>query len=709
MRTNIKFDDLLKSHPDFNQKGYENLVHLLTEQELGDIGTYVCERAKIDEKSMSEWAEVARKGFDMMDLFAPPSYQPWDGAANVKYPLVVQASHTWTSQILEHMHSSPQPFKAVKRLLPESMQAQMNQQVNMTENTAEGGGVNTQVAPQGKLDPFVSRALRVTYALNYMLLLDPQATWLDMWQRTYPFLSVAGTAFHKVYYDVATQRPEIQRVDALVHNESCSLAKAPAITHEYSVSYEDIVSKVLQEIYVPDKEIKDMMENPSIVTSPYNMQHMDDVNNPYDKAFVVYESIIQLDLDGDGYPEPYLAVVNKETRHVYQLIFLADLEKSIIKDGKPVKLVPESYYVDMHFMRDPKGGLLSHGFGLLLGSINEYLNNTANLIQNTASLATAGGGITGMRSGRGLQGRKRIKLNELNYVNAFSSDNDVGKAVKMFDTKEPSPVLLQMFDKMLAAGEKLGMVTDLLTGDTTMGHVTSDNLLAMLDQSLKPLKAIHQRIYSALNKEVAIMCRLIRRHMPNAVYANILGVDENMVDVFYDFNMSDMGVTINADPNTASNAEKQAKLSILRNLAQDPHVNNKKIIYEAMQALGYTSAEIGQLGPGQETFLVDPPPPPPSVEEIKAKDAKDIADKQLQLETLREQHKHEIAMKEHQVSTAQLNANISRVATQNAKDLAQAAKSLSDADKKQQLEVVTGNADEYVRTAETLNQGDTNV
>ena len=86
------------------------------------------------------------------------------------------------------------------------------------------------------------------------------------------------------------------------------------------------------------------------------------------------------DLDEDGYAEPYIVTVHKESRQIVRIVARYD-QDGIHFSGrthKVVKIEPIHYYTKYDFLPNPDGGIYGVGFGQLLRPINEAVNTTLN-------------------------------------------------------------------------------------------------------------------------------------------------------------------------------------------------------------------------------------------------------------------------------------------------------------------------------------------
>ena len=121
-----------------------------------------------------------------------------------------------------------------------------------------------------------------------------------------------------------------------------------------------------------------------------------------------------MDLDGDGYTEPYIVTVEENTRSVLRIVprFGRDTIE-MDEDEQVVAIEPDIYYTKYSFIPNPDGGFYDIGFGRLLGPINESANTIINQLVDAGSLSNLQAGFIG----KGL----KIKMGESKFQPGFIS------------------------------------------------------------------------------------------------------------------------------------------------------------------------------------------------------------------------------------------------------------------------------------------------
>ena len=88
-----------------------NLAEVLTDDDLEAIGRDVCEKYEIDEQSRRRWKIKMEDATKLaLQLVEPKSY-PWQGAANIKFPLLTIASMQFAARAYPALVKAPDLVK----------------------------------------------------------------------------------------------------------------------------------------------------------------------------------------------------------------------------------------------------------------------------------------------------------------------------------------------------------------------------------------------------------------------------------------------------------------------------------------------------------------------------------------------------------------------------------------------------------------------
>jgi chaperonin GroES len=133
-----------------------------------------------------------------------------------------------------------------------------------------------------------------------------------------------------------------------VNNKVRSLDEAPRVTHEIFMYPQDIEERkrigTFLEIDLPDAP----SERATTGRRDCDAPHM------------FLEQHRYLDLDEDGYKEPYIVTVHKDSCKVVRIVANFDMNK-VKDDGKRITRIPkEQYFVKYSFIPTPEGRVLRY-------------------------------------------------------------------------------------------------------------------------------------------------------------------------------------------------------------------------------------------------------------------------------------------------------------------------------------------------------------
>src|SRR3990167_10899566 len=302
-------------------------------------------------------------------------------------------------------------------------------------------------------------------------------------------LPIVGCVFRKVYRDEEENRNRAEMVPAIhlvVNQKTKGLKKCPRISHEIFYYPDEIQEKQLNETW-RDVELG------------LPAEAADDKDAPH--WFIEQHRLI--DLDDDGYREPYIVTVHRDTCKVVRIVANYEFEE-IKHNGKRITKIPkDQYFVKYSFLPDPKGGFYDVGFGKLLESLSETIDTMINQMIDAGHLQIAGGGFIG--SGVRLK-KGEIRLSPGKYVNVEAPGSVLKDAIVNMEHPGPSAVHMSLLELMLSAATDITAVKDILTGDTgDKGVQTATTTPAMIEQGLKVFTAIYKRVDRALKQEVKLL------------------------------------------------------------------------------------------------------------------------------------------------------------------------------------------------------------
>lgn len=543
----------------------ENLAAELPDGRLAEIASDVISDFRMDEESMSEWLEKMERGLDLAKLVKNTKSYPFEKASNIKYPLVTSAALQFNARAYPAIVP---PDRVVK---------------------AKVWGAD----PAGDK---AARAERVSEHMSYQL-----AARIEEWEgetdKLLVQLPIVGTMVRKWWYDPTEGRARCRLIDAdkfIVNDKVKNLTEAPRMSEKLPLYPNEIESRIRVGMFTRFEYDEDS----------------EDSQAPED--FI--EQHCRLDLDEDGYAEPYIVTVHLRTETVVRII--ADFRPEDVKfeteevlqpamipapNGMMVQTVQPveipvgiiavkrgSYFADFHFMPSMDGGFHGTGLGLLLGDISDAINSTINMLMDAGHYGTLGGGFIGANDFRVKGGAMRLRPGEWKQV-GYSGD-DIRKSMVPMQAVQPDATMFQMLGMLIDAGREIASVKDVMTGDTGGMNMQPTTLMALIDQGMQVFTAAYKRIFRGLKCEYKLLARINSETVSPEEY-NAFHDGQEMFDPSQDYSAADMDIQPVADPRSVTKMQQAAKAQTLMGWASEGLVDRGAALNRASEALDIEDVE----------------------------------------------------------------------------------------------------------------------
>lgn len=555
-----------------------NIAEELDDDELSKIGQRVVFEYEIDYNSLGDWREKIERAEKIANQIAEAKQYPWPKASNILYPLITTASIQFAARAYPAIVNGRSIVKGTVLGEDDGVAVVVDGQPQIDPMTGQPAWIVPPGAKQARAD-------RIGEHMSSQLL-DEQIEWEPETDKLLHVLPIMGTAFRKVYFDPDKGRNAAIYVSAarfVVNYKARSLERAPRATEEISFYPLEIEEKVRAGIFL------DIEYGASPGTE-----------NDDDAPVEFLEQHRWLDLDEDGYPEPYIVTVAKHLSKVVRIVARYDLDgiHYNYSKGRIQKIDPVHYYEPYQFLPnfEFEGSIYGTGFGTLLLPLNESINTTLNMLIDAGHLANTQGGFVG----KGLSmnaGSMRFQPGEYKVVNA--SGMSIRDNIVQLQFPGPSPVLFQLLGMLVEAGKEIASVKDVLTGETQAANTPATVVLAQIEQGLKVFTSIYKRIYRSLKGELNKLYRLNRLYLNDQTSYKIGNDWKQISRADYD---KGSGVEPVADPSMVSDMQKLGKAGFLMQFAADPTMDGKEIKTRMLKAAGIDNVEA--------LFLANPPPNP---------------------------------------------------------------------------------------------------
>ena len=557
----------------------DNIANELSDIKLNEIAGEVETGYSVDKESRSGWEARQDEYMKLALQVMETKNTPWANAANVKYPLLTTATMQFGARSYPGLVGS----------------------ANVAKGRVNG------FDPDGEK---AKSAQRIGLHMSYQLL-EEMEEWEDDMDRLCVSIPIVGCMFKKSYFSPGKNRNVSELIyprHLVVNYWTKNLADAPRLTHEIHLQDNDITERINAGLFL-DQDYEKELPDEEIVSDQVHGTHQPQQDETTPGLFL--EQHLWLDLDDDGYKEPYIVTVGGGK--VARIVAGFDLDSVKVKGDKVIRVERIDYFTKYGFVPNPDGSFYDIGFGLLLGPINETINTTINQLLDSGTMSTRAAGFLG-RGARLKGGEQSFKPFEWKQV--LSTGDDLRKAIVPLPVREPSNVLFQLLSLMIESGKELSNTVPMLLGQNPGQNQPATTSMAVIDQGLKVYSSILKRLHRSLKKELIKLKRLNRLYLPPESYFQVLdpaleqGEAPTMV-YQRDYQDDLTSVSPYSDPSIVSEVQRMIKAQQISEMLAQGLIPNKaaaaKIVLEAM--------DIPNL---DELLTPQEPQPDPEVELKKA-------------------------------------------------------------------------------------------
>lgn len=557
-----------------------NIADYLTDEQLNKIGNQVVRDTETDDSTRADWLKRAQEAMDAALQVVEDKNFPFEGCANVKYPLLTVAA----LQFHARAYGAIVPGKNI---------------------------VKAKTTGQDRDGEKAATAERVSQHMSYQLL-DEMPEWVEDMDGLLMALPIEGHEFKKSYFDKTLGRNVsewVRPVDLIVDNGSKSLETAPRITHRLMYFPYQIAEKMRAGIW---------KEHENLVTSD------DDEKETQQE---VLEQHLYYDIDGDGIKEPWICTVHKDTKKVVRMVAgfepdgiyinvmgetgkLTELPQpeQFLPMAKLVRIEREQYFTSFPFLPSPDGGFYKVGFGQLIGPLVGVIDTLTNQMLDAATAANAGGGFFA-KNLKGPKGEVRKQIGEW-IPFEVPTGGTLRDALVPNPENGPSPVTFNLLDMLLGVVKQITNATEIMTGDASKASMPVGTTMALVEQGLAVYTAIYMRIFRSLTREYKRIYRLNGIYLPPESYYQVLDSGEEEQVFQRDYQGDGTNVQPVSDPGASTTMQKMQKAQFLQQFKDDPNFDGHEIRRRMLAAADIEGPD-QVLKPKEQ---VQGPPPDPRAE-----------------------------------------------------------------------------------------------
>jgi chaperonin GroES len=577
-----------------------NLCDRFEAEDLKRIGVECFNGYQRDEQSRAIWMKRNEAGMDLALQVQKDKNFPWPGCSNVAFPLVTIAAMQFHARAYPAIVGEDQLVK-VPVFGPD---------------------------PDGSKN---ERAERVSTHMSWQLRYQDK-DWEEQTDKGIFNLSIVGTNFKKTYYSASCKCNDSDLVlakDLVLNYWAKSVEECPRKTHKLPTFRNEVYENVMRGKWrdILDEPWYQGPPTPRLTTTQIHQDNRQGQQPPLTDdttSLMFLEQHVNLDLDDDGYAEPYIVTFEQTSQCVVRIVCRFDREDAIERvvsgpnKGKIISICATEYFTQYTFIPSPDGGIYGIGFGVFLGPLNESVNSLVNMLLDSGTMQTTGGGFLG----RGAKIRGGIyTVAPFEWKRVDSTGDDLRKSIFPLPVNQPSDVLFQLLSLLINYTSRVSGTTDITVGENPGQNTPAETSRTMVEMGQKIYTAIFKRIWKATASEFEKLYKL------NGVF---LPLDQPQVGgaIRADYLIKDNTVCPVADPNiTSETARVQLAITLKQAATTTPGYNRDEVEKRFLKAIRCDGIET--IFPGTQGA---PPPEDPKLQVAKLKDAGDTQRLQLELQ-----------------------------------------------------------------------------
>ena len=621
----------LNSHVKLSEEvcGELDLTHHFDDADLQTIGEQVWQGYEADEQSREAWLRRSQAAMDLAMQLQQEKTFPWVGCANVAFPLITIAALQW------HARAYPELLGASEWVKCKTFGAD----------------------PEGKK---MKRAQRISAHMSYQLS-EEDSAWEEETDRGFLNEAIVGTIFKKSIFKASLGHNVSELVlakDLVLNYFSKSVETSPRKTHLYPLTRNEIYERVkrgqfrdvlkedwYQQVVSPKEDLSKGVK--ADVRTGVQAPASPDALTP----FTALEQHVSMDLDGDGYAEPYVITILRESHSPVRIVTRFEWQHVEMRNNEVVAIRALEHFTKYGFIPSPDGGVYDVGFGTLIGPLNESVNSAINQLFDAGTMATTAGGFLG----RGVKFRGgQYSFNPFGWNRMDSTGDDLAKGVVPLPVREPSQVLFSLLTLLIDYTNRVAGTVDVMVGENPGQNTPKYNMQAMQQEGSRIYNAIFKRQWRCMKEEFQKLWVL------NATYLPVEEIDAGGVMVSREDYMGDpSAIRPAADPNLTSSAMRMEQAGMMATRAATVGGYNKDEVERNLLRAARVEA-IELFFPGSDKI---PPPPNPHVlvaqikaEGDKAKAKGHLAEFLAKIESERDLTKAKITQLEAQAAKLLMDA-----------------------------------------------------
>jgi chaperonin GroES len=451
-----------------------NLTDRFEEVDLRRIGEIVWSGYDSDKRSRETWERRSAAGMDLAMQVVQTKSFPWANCANVAFPLVTIAALQFHARAYPAIISGAEVVRC---------------RASGFEPTPEEE----------------AQALKVGRYMSYQLL-EEDTAWEEDHDRLLLNYSIVGCAFKKSYYSGVEGHNVSELVlaqDLVLDYYAKSVETARRKTHVYTLTRNAVLSGIRSN----SPTFRDVSKDAWFLTGGITQSpqpRRDGTEQPIldtSTPFRVLEQHCWLDLDQDGFEEPYVVTLEETSHTVLRIVARWEREHHVEMNasGEILAIMAHEYFTKYGFIPAPDGSIYDMGFGVLLGPLNESVSSAINQLLDAGTMSIGAGGFLG----RGAKIRGGVyTFAPFEWKRIDSTGDDLHKSIYPLPIREPSAVLFNLLGLLIDYTNRISGATETMVGENPGQNTPAETSRSMVEQGMKVYTAIFKRTWRAMKAEL---------------------------------------------------------------------------------------------------------------------------------------------------------------------------------------------------------------
>lgn len=546
---------------------FDNLAERIDKDELSRITEDLLRGVAEDLQSRAEWIEDRAQGIRLLGLkIELPNLQgatdgaPVEGMSRVRHPLLLEAVLRFQANARGELLPTDGPVK-----------------------------IRNDATSPTPLDTAVANALEQD--LNHYLTAVATEYYPDT-DRMLFMVGFGGGGFKKIYKCPLRMRPVSESVDAedlIVNQSATDLANAQRVTHRVMMRPSTVRRMQLLGVY-RDVTLSDPVapeQNP--LDDEKKAQQGIAVNvlgRPEDREREIYEICCELDIKGfehkmngkeSGLAVPYAVTIDKSSRECLAIV------RNYGERDAPLPIARKRYVI---YPFVPGIGFYPIGLLHILGNTTNAVTAAWREMLDSGMYANFPGYL--MADGGGRQNTNIFRIPPGGGAQIKTNGMAIRDAVMPLPYSTSGlPATMQLVENMVETGRRLGGTAEVQVGEGR-ADVPVGTVLALIEQAVKVLDAVHKRIHAAQAEEFQLLKQLFRED-PESFFQRGCKSKTRWDRESFLAALENCDMVPQADPNTASSGERLMKVMGLMQLSsQAPQLYDPiKTHTAALGAMGW--------------------------------------------------------------------------------------------------------------------------